>query len=341
MIIRRERIARFKRYIIDCLRHATLKKVFNLIRVECKLAGNVPNLKNIYPYFFIVEISNACNLRCPLCLMGQRKIIPRKNLMSIERYMSLMDPIKDYIFLVSLYNWGEPFLNQDIYKIIQFNTSHNIGTVVNSNFNAPVDGERLVRSGLAHLVISGDGITQAVYEKYRVGGKIDLVLDNLRKVVNAKKKYGSRLPHVEWQCLVTKWNETQLDDIKKKVLDLGVDEVRFSNINFYSAENRQEAEAEWLPQNPIYRAFALKPVSSSKAFRKPCFWLWRTAVVNVNGGMAPCCLFDVPDWGNLFDEEFLSVWNGKRYIEARKFSRNNRNTRKAGLICDNCYEPLV
>lgn len=79
MIIRREQTARLKRYIIDCLRHATLKKVFNLIRVECKLARNDPDLKNIYPYFFVVEISNACNLRCPLCLTGRQKIIPRKN----------------------------------------------------------------------------------------------------------------------------------------------------------------------------------------------------------------------------------------------------------------------
>jgi len=94
------------------------------------------------------------------------------------------------------------------------------GTVVNSNFNAPVDGERLVRSGLDHLVISGDGITQEVYEKYRVDGKINLVLDNLRKIVNAKKKYGSKLPYIEWQCLVTKWNEAQLDDIKMKSFSL-------------------------------------------------------------------------------------------------------------------------
>lgn len=341
MRIKKEQIARYKRYLISYLRHITLRKALNLVKVEFKLARNNPNLKHIYPHFLSVEISNVCNFRCPLCQMGQRKIIPRKNIMSMKNYISLIDPLKDYLFQVFLYNWGEPFLNRDIYKIIQFNTSQNIGTVVSSNFNIPIDGKKLVESGLEHLIISGDGITQSVYEKYRVGGKIDLVLNNLKKAMEAKQKANSKFPYIEWQCLVTKWNEFQLDEIKRTVLNLGVNEVRFCNISFYSAEDTQKAEAKWLPQNPIYRALASESLSTRKGGRRPCFWLWRTAVVNVNGGITPCCLFDIPDWGNAFDEPFLSVWNNERYIEARMRSQNNSLMRKVKLICDNCNAPFI
>jgi len=261
--------------------------------------------------------------------------------MSIENYKSLINPLKDYLFQVFLYDWGEPFLNRDIYEIIRFNTSENMGTVVSSNFNIPLDAKRLVESGLEHLIISADGVTQSVYERYRIGGKLDLVLNNLKEVVRAKEEANSKFPYIEWQCLVTRWNEFQLEDIKKTALSWGVDEVRFANINFFTAEDRQKAEEEWLPQNPIYGVHASKSASTRKGRRRPCYWLWRTAIVNVNGGVTPCCLFDIPDWGNAFDEPFLSVWNNEKYTEARIRSQESNQIRKIKLVCDNCNAPFI
>ena len=117
--------------------------------------------------------------------------------------------------------------------------------------------------------------------------------------------------------------------------------MRFCNIAFYSAEDTQKAEEEWLPQKPVYRNLASESLSTHKGIRKACYWLWRTAVVNVNGGITPCCFFDVPDWGNTFDGAFLSVWNNEKYTEARMRSRDNSRTRKYELICDNCNVPFI
>jgi len=341
MRLRKEQMARYKRYLMSYFRHITLRKVCNLLKVEYKLARNNPDLRNLFPYVLFVEISNVCNLRCPVCQMGQKRIVPRKNLMSIDNYMSLITPLKDYLFQVFLYDWGEPFFNRDIYEIIEFNTSQNIGTVVSSNLNMSIDAKRLVQSGLDHLIISGDGITQEVYEKYRVGGKIDRVLDNLKKLVKAKQEAHSTFPYIEWQCLVHKWNESQLEKIENTVMSLGADEVRFCQMNFFAAEDPQKVEEEWLPQNPQYRVFSSKALSVHKAVRRPCYWLWRTAIVNVNGGITPCCLFDIPDWGNAFDEPFLSVWNNKKYTEARMRSQESNQIRKIKLICDNCNAPFI
>jgi len=309
------------------------------MKVEYKLVVNDPNLKNTYPYSLIVEVSNTCNLKCPLCSMGQKKVLPRENLMSLKNYKLLIEPLKNYLFQVFLYNWGEPFLNKDLYEIIGYNTAMNIGTVLSSNLNIFVDAEKLVKSGLEHLVISGDGISQQVYEKYRVSGKIDLVVDNLKRIIKVKRAARSKFPYIEWQCLVTKWNEFELDKIKKTALDLGVNEVRFCNINFYSAKNSTEAEKEWLPQNPLYRVFSSDSSPRRSKKRKPCFWLWRRSVINVNGGINPCCLYDVPDWENAFNEDFLSIWNNEKYVEARKLSLRNYKSKLPKLICNGCEEP--
>jgi len=341
LTLRKEQFTRLKRYFLNYSRHATWEKVANLAKVEYKLARKDPDLKNCYPYTLFVEISNSCNLKCPLCMMGQGRIIPRKNMMSVGNYRSLVEPLKDYLFQVSLYNWGEPFLNRDVYEIIRYSTAQNIGTVISSNFSVPIDAERLVKSGLEHLIISSDGITQPVYEKYRAGVNIDLVLDNLKKVVEAKKAAGSRFPYIEWQCLVTKWNESQLEEIKRTALDLGSDEVRFCNINFYAAENRQEAEEEWLPRDPSYRFFFMNEETARMDPRRSCFWLWRTAVVNVDGGVIPCCFFDIPDWGNVLKEPFSLIWNNEKYTEARMRFGKGERTGKIETICDDCDIPFV
>lgn len=251
--------------------------------------------------------------------------------------------MKEYLFQVLLYDWGEPFLNRDIYDIIHYNTRNNIGSVVSTNLNIPVDAYRLIDSGLEYLIISGDGVTQDVYSHYRKGGDIKKVFNNLQSLIEAKKKRGSKFPFIEWQCLVTKYNESQLDNIKKVVIKKGVDYVRFANINFFSTGTGSDIQKEWLPKDVRYREFSQESINNKRkeGIRKPCFWLWRTAVINVNGGVTPCCLYDVPDWGNAFKEDFSAVWNNEIYHEARTRSKGNKVLHKLNIICDRCEAPFI
>jgi MoaA/NifB/PqqE/SkfB family radical SAM enzyme len=337
-----EKLRRYRRYAAALRRHASGRKLRNFFRVECRRLGNNPDVRGLFPYTAVVDISNTCNLRCPLCAMGRREIIPRPNRMSLENYAAAVSPFQDYLFLVCLYNWGEPFFNRDIYRIIRWNTAANIATFVSSNLNLPIDAEELVRSGLEQLVISGDGITQEVYEKYRVGGSLARVLQNLAAIVEAKRRLHARLPYVEWQCLVNRHNEGQLAEVRRTVLNLGADEVRFANINFFSAPDAA-AQQEWLPQNPAYRAFAAAGSANRRkgAVRRPCPWLWRTAVVNSDGGIVPCCLFDVHDWGNVLSQPFSAIWSNELFDEARRRSQKTGGLWKRELVCDNCPAPFL
>jgi MoaA/NifB/PqqE/SkfB family radical SAM enzyme len=260
--------------------------------------------------------------------------------MDEENYRKIIVPLKEYLFQVFLYNWGEPFLNKHIYDIIAFNHSVNVGTVISSHFSLPVDAARLVESALDYLVISGDSHDPKTYETYRVGGKIETVLDNLDHLIEAKKRAGSAKPYIEWQCLVTRHNEHQLADIKRDMYRRGVNLVRFINLNFYSAENPKEAEKIWLPENPEYRQLAPQDGDRSRSERKPCFWLWRTAVVNADGGVTPCCLYDIPSWGSALEGSLLDVWSGEDYTEARLRS-NSGSSRTRSLVCDRCEAPFI
>ncbi|MBF0244894.1 MAG: SPASM domain-containing protein [Planctomycetes bacterium] len=219
--------------------------------------------------------------------------------------------------------------------------------MVSSNLNLKIDPSRIVESGLELLIISGDGITQDVYEKYRVGGNLERVLNNLEAVNKAKRKAGSKLPYIEWQCLVNRWNESQIHEIGDSMIKWGADYVRFCSLNYFSEDNAAcilKAENQWAPKNPLYRTYCSenKTGITPTGSRRPCYWLWRTAVVNVDGTLAPCCLYDVPTWGDAFEKGILSAWRGSVFAEARTRTRPDKwSGPKNVLVCDRCSAPFL
>jgi hypothetical protein len=88
-------------------------------------------------------------------------------------------------------------------------------TSTNAHYLNDRNARRTVESGLDRLIISIDGTTQDVYEQYRVGGRLEKVLEGARNIVRWKKELKSKTPFVFFQFLVVRPNEHQLDDIRK------------------------------------------------------------------------------------------------------------------------------
>lgn len=338
--MRLEQIQRYFRYLRSYLKHTTPKKVFNAVRVELAYRFNNSNVDKLSPYFLFWDVATTCNLRCPLCQTGQRRNMDREQRMSLENYTKAIQPVKDFLFTVNLYNWAEPFLNREIYDIIEFNTKSNIGSYVSSNLNLNIDAERLVKSGLEHLIVSADGIQQEVYEKYRVGGRIDKVVENVKAIVAAKKKFKSKYPTIEWQCLVNQYNMDSMNETEKFAKEIGVNEVRFANLNLYSSTDPERDSKEWLPQSGPYSYFNEETVKHS-GIRKPCFWLWRGAVVGADGAILPCCLYDIPGWGNAIDKDFLKQWRSGFFKKGRDLSNSKKADPGNCSVCDSCTAPFI
>jgi radical SAM protein with 4Fe4S-binding SPASM domain len=343
MLFPKNHVLRYRKYLRNA-RHLTTRKLANILRTEWRYRANNPAMHGLCPYILFVDLSNSCNLKCPLCPTGRGHLIPRDNRMTLENYKKLIEPLCDYLYQVFLFNNTEPFLNKDVYEIIRLNTSSNIGSVVSSNLSLKIDSAQLVDSGLDYLIVSGDGVTQDVYEKYRVHGKVQLVIDNIRQLVQARERAKAKLPFIEWQCLVNRHNETHLREIKAFALSLGVDSVRFTDTNFYAVQGdpeQIELEAEWLPLAGAFRRFESEKMRIPEdAVRKPCHFLWRTAVVNSNGGVNPCCLYDTSDWGNALDESFAEIWNSTHYQGARRLGTEG-SVRASETICDKCQAPFI
>lgn len=126
------------------------------------------------------------------------------------------DIYQDLLYLI-FYFQGEPYLNPEFLNMVKYAHDKGVYTATSTNAHYLTDekARQTVESGLDRLIISIDGTTQDVYQQYRVGGKLDKVLEGARNIVKWKKKLKSKTPFIFFQFLVVKPNEHQIEEVKK------------------------------------------------------------------------------------------------------------------------------
>ena len=319
------------------------RKLFNILRIELQLRMGWTRVWG-RPFEWEIDTTNICQLQCPLCHTGLGTVNRDKGFMHFDTYARVVDQIEDSCVWLSLYSWGEPFLNPQIDRFIAYAHQKRIATIVSSNLNKPLTpemAERLVRSGLDVLIVSLDGTTQDVYQVYRVNGHLDRVLDNIRLLVQKRAELGSATPVLEWQFIVMRQNEHQVEEARRMAQDLGVDLFTPKRVDFPHGEDDLEMARQWLPAAELEARMA-------DPFRKPyseegtrCHRLWRSGVVNWDGGYAPCCYLTdaADDFGDASRQPVKEIWNNDNYREARSlFQKGYTPTRYVGCLDCSVYK---
>jgi radical SAM protein with 4Fe4S-binding SPASM domain len=337
---------RMPRHLRTIIHHSTPRRLFNIALVEMERQLGITKLRG-KPYVIFVDPVNLCNLKCPLCATGMGEIARVQKRMDYEHFKHVIDTMKGWAYEVSLYNWGEPLLHKDIFDMIGYARSNNLATVMSSNLSLHKPGlmDRILESGLEELTVSIDGVTQETYEKYRVNGNLDLVLRNLRYLMNRRRELGLKTPWVEWQFITFKHNEHEMQAARDLAREIGVDLIRFipPGVPFDADVNRKKDLAkEYFSANPAlrYQDPDGPTFRNASFFHKHggCFYLYRSMTVNPDAGVAPCCVVynDKYDFGNLMEKDFNAIWNNDLYRSARsEFSRTAVSPGKV-TVCSTC-----
>jgi radical SAM protein with 4Fe4S-binding SPASM domain len=258
-----------------------------------------------------------------------------RGFMEIELFKKIMTELSAYLYSINLYFQGEPMMHPSFFAILEHCTVPNIVVSTNGHFLKGDNAEKVVKSRLNKLIISLDGLDQETYSAYRMSGNMDSVIEGLRNVSQAKKRFGSKLK-IEIQFLVNRFNEQEIPLIKELAKSFNVS-LRLKSMQII---NNSDIDA-WMPSQKKFRRYKLTDdgyvIKSSLPDR--CARLWFNPVITWDGKVVPCCFDKNAEYvmGDLNSDTFRDIWNGPKY---RIFRKSILTGRYMIEMCRNCTSGL-
>lgn len=325
-----------------------MQTVYQLIRRGRSVRG--------LPLHLQVEITNACNLRCATC--HRDLLYPRPTTMKFKYFKKLYDEVRPQNINVS--GLGEPFTNQDIFKIIKYAKEN--GSAVNcaSNFTLVGDKiEQILDSGIDQIKISVDAVDRETYYRIRHGDFYDTLINNIKRLNNLKAETGLQKPILRFNYALQQDNIDHLVDAVRLADKLNIPGIYVQYLEYIDREERKEKlvgnityaklkntlfEADkvatklgitsniniWMRDFDLFMN-KMGPKDNFKPNHKKCYFPWFSSWIDADGTVRPCPIIpwqkDVAHMGNVFNEPFNDIWNNTKYQELRaSLARGERPT---------------
>ena len=157
-----------------------------------------------YPDHVDLELSAACNMKCPMCYTTTaafKTSVPHVTL-DLALFKKIVDELADHgVYSIRLSWRGEPTLNPQFMEFVRYAKRRGIREVdslTNALRLTPAMFEELVDLGMDWLTISFDG-TGAEYEAIRAPAKYAEMVAKIREFAEIKRRKGSVKPVVRIQ----------------------------------------------------------------------------------------------------------------------------------------------
>lgn len=255
-----------------------------------------------------IDLSTICQLRCIECSTSKGITyngIVGKGQFSISQFVEFVKA-NPQIKRIEMSNWGEIFLNKDIKRILQHAYENDIVMYCGNgtNFNNVDDDviESLVRYNVEFLNLSIDGATQDTYVKYRVGGNIEKVFQNIERLNYYKMIYHSNYPKLSWQFVIFGHNEHEIPLVKELCRKYNMAfNPKLNYSTFSPVINREFVRREsglGVADRQEYKEL------HKKEYKAPCYHCFSSPQINWNGKILGC---SVNKWKTIGDISNISI----------------------------------
>lgn len=297
------------------------------------------------PVIAQIEPTNCCNLSCPLCLTTSETMSRPRNILPYETFTQFIDEAGDYLLLIVLWNWGEPFLNPRIIDMIRYAKAKNIVVHTSTNGNVIFGKEKaemLIDSGLDSIVFAIDGACQETYSMYRKGGNLESVISNVKTIVSSKERKKSRTPRLIMRTVVMKHNEMEINTLRDLAKELKFDFFTLKTVDL-PADRGSNLDIKYAPDNRSYQRYEYekgKTIRKQKPFE--CMRPWKRITFDAVGEIIPCELDykSTLSYGNVKNNvSSIAVWKNE---QSRKYRATFNHGNNDSYICLDCnYKNMI
>jgi len=261
------------------------------------------------PKILNLEITNFCNLRCPICVAKNTR---KQGFLDIDFLKKIIGEntatFKDQF--IWLHFNGEPLLHPRLPEVIRIIKKAGAKTRLSTNAALLTEEKSLeiMEAGLDYIVFSIDGNTKETYEKIRNGANFEEVENNILRFLKIKKERRFKTD-TQVQIIKTKENEKEIKPFIKK--------WRGRDINYINVKSF--CTRAWRSKE-IGKFTDVAKAKERIVFRPPCFYLWETLVILWNGDVIACCqdLEGELRVGNLREDNLMQIWNNPILVEQRR-----------------------
>ena len=279
--------------------------------------------RQIRPRIIQLEVSSHCQLRCPACPTTLGTIHPAvgSGFLQPDDFARLLDA-NPAIRLVELSNNGEIFLNPRLLEVLRIASARGVAVQAmnGANLNSVRDEvlEGVVKYGLTTITCSIDGASQETYQRYRVRGNFERVMNNVRRLNHWKRHYGSDRPLLRWQFVVFGHNEHELDTARRMAEELGMAFVPKLSWDEELSPPRDPAKVREATGGHASRR-EFRAETGSDYMGGICHQLWDSPQINWDGRVLGCCRNTWAEFGgNAFRDGLTASINGETMTHARQ-----------------------
>ncbi|MFC1951531.1 radical SAM/SPASM domain-containing protein [Chloroflexota bacterium] len=273
-----------------------------------------------FPNHVDLEISSACDLKCPMCYTRTDEFIQRvpKQFMDFALFKRLVDECviyRTYSIRISLR--GEPFLHPEVIQMIRYAKNAGIKEVASLTNNyrlTPEMFEQAMKAGLDWLTISFDGLGET-YERIRQPSKFEESANKIKEYKRIKDKAASIKPVLKIQSV---WPA-----------------IKDCAVEYYGLF---EPYVDMVASNPLIDYLQKdKDIEYLEDFDCPVLYQ-RIAVSS--GGIAMCPNDELGEctFGDATRESLHAVWHGEKISKARWLHREHLGYKEL-VMCQKCYLP--
>jgi len=222
---------------------------------------------------------------------------------------------------------------------VYFNSNGTLLDEENSNW--------LIQSGLDLINFSIDGGTKEVYEKIRRGASFEEFRRRVKRFMEIKGAHP--LPEVHAWFVLNQYNREDILPTLRFIRDLGISKLNIQRMHTWGRKDKRDVvnDDEFLKLKGIKEEVTIASeeigisvewlwdIEDKKPIRR-CQAPWYTTYITVEGYVTPCCVHgsdpQLIRFGQLKENSFKEIWNGKEYQEFRKMLKSD----SPPSICREC-----
>jgi len=240
------------------------------------------------PHMIIIETTNICNLRCPVC-PTTIDMTRSRGFMDFRLFKNIIDEFSQFKTKpeIAMNFSGEPTLHKEIYEFVRYASKKGHKTYISTNVTAMNENNsiKLIQSGLSDIHLCIDGFSNKSHDTYRIGSKFEIIKRNIEIFIKAKKELNSQSPNVCIQTLLTSLSENEKDDMIEWANNIGANSIDFKSFNLgsFTSKEIKEKYSYLLPTDNKFKRH------QNNDTKKVCTIPYHQVVVYWNGDLGLCC----------------------------------------------------